>query len=331
MTPSNQYYTVDNPNIGILCPSSAGATPFGKFFDSSRQSLEKSVEQVRTRDMYLPNFSLRSFEGRFDSDAVFYNEQGKGVDLLGSCIFFKGTVSSFLSDRKIISQSFSDSQNFKFDPNNEFLHSCKKDADINFVHISYKPSFLDQFLPEDEKWADTLRTKVHKRERILGKHFAALSLAQKQAVRNIYDCPLDGKLGYLMIETCIIQLILVQLHFLFSADTAFEVTPVNRRDADLMKELKDYLSATFLDDHSMLSLAKHFGTNTNKLMSLFKKLSGKSIFEYLSELRMEHARQLLLDEAMLVTEVARTVGYKNPNHFSAAFKKHYGICPSEVK
>lgn len=327
---SQQLYIVDNPNIPILCPSSASTPPFGKFFDSTFDSMEKGLAKVRAHDMYLPNFSLRSFEGRFKNDIVFYNEQGRGVDLLGSCIFFKGNVTSYLPGREIITRSFNDSQNFKYDPDNEFRHSCPKDTDVNFVHISFKASSLDQFLPENEKWADSLRTKVYNRERILGKQFASLNMAQKQAMRNIYDCPLDGKLGYLMIETSIIQVILVQLHFLFSNDLAFQKPGVNKRDADLINELKDYLSATFLDDHSMVSLSQHFGTNTNKLMSLFKKIFGKSIFEYLGELRMEHAR-VLLEESLMVTEVARAVGYKNPNHFSAAFKKHYGISPSEVK
>jgi AraC-like DNA-binding protein len=328
---SQQFYTVDNPNIPILCPASASTTPFGKFFDSTFDPMEKGIAIVKSHDMYLPNFSLRSFEGRFKNDIVFYNEQGRGVDLLGSCIFFKGSVTSYLPGREIISRSFNDSQNFKFDPDNDFRHSCPKDTDVNFVHISFKTSSLDQFLPENEKWADSLREKVNSRERILGKQFAALSMAQKQALRNIYDCPLDGKLGYLMIETSIIQVILVQLHFLFSTDRAFQKPSVNKRDSDLINELKEYLSVSFLDDHSMISLSQHFGTNTNKLMSLFKKMFGKSIFEYLGDLRMEHARQLLLDEAMLITDVARTVGYKNPNHFSAAFKKHYGISPSEVR
>jgi AraC-like DNA-binding protein len=324
-------YTVDNPNIPILCPSSAGTTPFGKFFDSTFDSMEKDVAKVRSHDMYLPNFSLRSFEGRFKNDIVFYNEQGRGVDLLGSCIFFKGSVTSYLPGREIISRSFNDSQNFKFDPDNEYRHSCPRDTDVNFVHISFRGSSLDQFLPENEKWADTLRSRINNRERILGKQFAALSMTQKQALRNIYDCPLDGKLGYLMIETSIIQVILVQLHFLFSSDLAFQKPGMNKRDVELINELKKYLALTFLNDHSMVSLSQHFGTNTNKLMSLFKKMFGKSIFEYLGELRMEHARELLLDEALRVTEVARTIGYKNPNHFSAAFKKHYGISPSDVK
>ena len=66
-------------------------------------------------------------------------------------------------------------------------------------------------------------------------------------------------------------------------------------------------------------------------MSLFKKVFGTSIFEFIGELRMDHAMELLRDHGLLVTEVARTVGYKNPNHFSCAFKRKYGISPSDLK
>ena len=56
-------------------------------------------------------------------------------------------------------------------------------------------------------------------------------------------------------------------------------------------------------------------------MSLFKKVFGRSIFEFIGELRMDHAMELLRDHGLLVTEVARTVGYKNPNHFSSLLKE----------
>ncbi|HEX8037697.1 MAG TPA: AraC family transcriptional regulator, partial [Chryseosolibacter sp.] len=74
--------------------------------------------------------------------------------------------------------------------------------------------------------------------------------------------------------------------------------------------------------------AQKFGTNTNKLLNLFKKVFGKSIFEYIVEQRMDHARKLLREEGMPVAEVSRHLGYKNPNHFSTAFKKRVGVNPS---
>ncbi|MEJ0054176.1 MAG: AraC family transcriptional regulator [Bacteroidota bacterium] len=45
---------------------------------------------------------------------------------------------------------------------------------------------------------------------------------------------------------------------------------------------------------------------------------------------MEHAWHLLKNENWRVVEVAREVGYKNPNHFSTAFKRKYGISPSQL-
>jgi AraC-like DNA-binding protein len=70
--------------------------------------------------------------------------------------------------------------------------------------------------------------------------------------------------------------------------------------------------------------------NTNKLMALFKKTFGKSLFEYISELKMDMAHRMLQEEGKMVVEVARVMGYKNPNHFSTAFKKRFGISPSKV-
>jgi AraC-like DNA-binding protein len=46
---------------------------------------------------------------------------------------------------------------------------------------------------------------------------------------------------------------------------------------------------------------------------------------------MEYAMRLIREDQKFVTEAARILGYKNPHHFSAAFKKKFGICPSAVK
>ena len=48
-------------------------------------------------------------------------------------------------------------------------------------------------------------------------------------------------------------------------------------------------------------------------------------------LKMEYAMRLIREDQKLVTEAARILGYKNPHHFSAAFKKKFGLCPSAVK
>lgn len=161
----------------------------------------------------------------------------------------------------------------------------------------------------------------------MGDRFTPITLLQNQALQNIFNCPLTGQLGQMMIETSITQIMLIQLHSIFQENTIFPFT-TNKKDIELAHSLKEHLSKNFLEDHSIESLAREFATNTNKLMMLFKKTFSKSIFEYLSEMRMAHAHQLLQEKKYSVSEVARIIGYKNPHHFSAAFKKRFSISPS---
>jgi AraC-like DNA-binding protein len=330
----NNSITIDNPNVPILSPATARSVPFGKFLPvdtGDYSSYENAVTVTRASDMYLPNFSLRLFEGKFVDDAVFINQSAQGTDLLGSCLFFKGNVKSTLHGKSYGPESYNWSQNFKFDPHNEFLHHCPAGSELSFIHFSYTSDYFGQFLPDDQQWAVSLREKISKKERILGDHFSAITLIQQQALRNVLNCPLEGKLGYMMIETSIIQIILIQMHSLFHKEEAFKQPVANRRDTEIIQQLKEHLTKTFLDEHCLSTLARQFGTNTNKLMTLFKKIFGKSIFEFIGELRMNHAMDLLREHGLLVTEVARVVGYKNPNHFSIAFKRKFGISPSDLK
>lgn len=328
MNPSYNYVTVDSANIPLFCESEERNTTFGKFHPYTTHDDEVLSGQIRTRDMFLPNFSIRALQGTMARDTVFFDHHGKGIGMVGSCIFFQGKIETFVPGQKEHLVSQNRTQNFKWDPHNEFRHRCEAETDLNFLHISYRPEFFSQFLPDDEPWADMLRQKIEKKERITGDFYAPITLAQEQALASIFNTPMTGKLGYMMIETSIIQVILLQMYSLFHNADAVTAPSLNKRDLEIAHELKDHLSQTFLDDHSMQGLAQYFGTNSNKLMTLFKKVSGKCIFEYITDKRMEHARRLLAEEGMLVTEVARNVGYKNPNHFSTAFKKKFGVTPS---
>ncbi len=106
---------------------------------------------------------------------------------------------------------------------------------------------------------------------------------------------------------------------------------ISKRDRELIEGVRVYLTKTFLEAHTMNNLAREFGTNTHKLMTLFKKTFNTSIFDYLNTLRMAHAKRMLEEQGCYVSEVARELGYKNPHHFTVAFKRRFGICPSLLK
>jgi AraC-like DNA-binding protein len=328
MNRNYQYTTINHPNLAI--PKQETTTqPFGYYLDFKGDD-ENSITGVKIQDMYLPNFSIRISEGELEREGVFVNTSAEGLDLFGTCLFLKGNVKTSVNKHKDGIISFNGSQNFKYDPNNIFVHTTPAHAPFHIAHVSVKPAYLFQFLPDNERWADMLRRKVQNGESFVGDRYTPITILQERALQNVFNCPLTGKLGQLMIETSLVQIILIQLHSIYVTKEIISVE-TGKRDMEVINELKDHLNKTFLEDHSLDNLSREFGVNTSKLMALFKKVFNKSIFEYLSELRMDYAREILMEGDYLVTEVARKLGYKNPNHFSAAFKKRFGFCPSQLR
>jgi AraC-like DNA-binding protein len=326
---SQSYITVDHPN-GLPRESEQQA-PFGYLINPTHPGEDrKAITTVRVHDMFLPNFSVRISEGQFEQEAVFVNTSAEGLDLIGSCLLLKGDIKSSVDRNSDGIVSFNGSQNFKYDPDNIFVHTLPACHPFHLVHFSYKPEYIYRFLPEEEWWTHEFRKKIESRQSFIGDRYAPITLLQQRALQNILNCPITGHLGQLMIETSIIQIILIQLHSIFQNKSTLPVK-VAGRDRDIIQGLKEHLSKTFLEDHSLESLSRQFGVNTTKLMTLFKAIFSKSIFEYLHDLKMDYARTLLEEQNRLVTEVAREVGYKNPNHFSAAFKKQFGISPSQLR
>ena len=149
-----------------------------------------------------------------------------------------------------------------------------------------------------------------------------------QIIRDIFNCPLSGSLGELMLEGSLQQLLATQFAMLGAQQ---QHDSIHHRDQELFYAIKDHLRASFQQEHSLLTLSRKFGVNQNKLKTGFRELFGTPVITYLYDLKMDYARTLLLDKGMNVGEVAPIVGYRNANHFSTAFKRKFGINPSRLK
>ncbi len=67
------------------------------------------------------------------------------------------------------------------------------------------------------------------------------------------------------------------------------------------------------------------------MSTAFNKATGKTVREYITELRVSDAKQLLTHSDLNVTEIAYSVGFNNSNYFSDIFKKHCGLSPLEYR
>jgi AraC-like DNA-binding protein len=193
-------------------------------------------------------------------------------------------------------------------------------------HFTWKSRLTISLLEESDPHTGALKEKILKREFFGMK--SALTPAHYRLASNMCDCPLEGSLGNLMMEGSLQQFIAMQL--------AQHVQPILRdktitfRDKNILYAVKDHLHKTFRENHSLIDLSKQFGINQHKLKKSFKALFGVPVIEYLYNLKMEHAKNMLYDQGMYVGEVAAIVGYKNANHFATAFKRKFGVNPSRI-
>jgi AraC-like DNA-binding protein len=78
------------------------------------------------------------------------------------------------------------------------------------------------------------------------------------------------------------------------------------------------------------SLSRKVAINECYLKKGFKEIFGTTIFDFYQSQRMEHAKYLLYEKGLSVTEVSSILGYSSISHFSTAFKNHTGIKPCEL-
>jgi AraC-like DNA-binding protein len=63
------------------------------------------------------------------------------------------------------------------------------------------------------------------------------------------------------------------------------------------------------------------------LKTSFHEVFGVTVFAYLRNLRLERAREMLLDQGVSVKEVSWAVGYASLSHFARAFRQRFGVSP----
>lgn len=101
------------------------------------------------------------------------------------------------------------------------------------------------------------------------------------------------------------------------------------RNARMVEAIKAYVRDKYSEQISIEDIAKSVYLSGRHANGLFKKETGKTIFDYLIEFRIDKARKLLRGSDMKVAAVAEAVGYVNTSYFCLAFKKHMGLTPAE--
>ena len=92
-----------------------------------------------------------------------------------------------------------------------------------------------------------------------------------------------------------------------------------------------YIQDHFCEDLSIASLSEQFGFSPNYISNLLKQELGISYNKYISQLRMNRAKELLISTNQSVKEITSACGYYSQSHFTKLFIDHEGCTPTEFR
>ncbi|MDO8686267.1 MAG: helix-turn-helix domain-containing protein, partial [Clostridiales bacterium] len=99
----------------------------------------------------------------------------------------------------------------------------------------------------------------------------------------------------------------------------------------LIHRVENYICNNFHTNIQLDVVALKFGLNSKYLSRVFKCLTGSNFCDYLSDIRLQKAKELLKNTQMMIQDIALNVGYNDHQYFHRVFKKYCGVTPNEFR
>ncbi|OMF37743.1 hypothetical protein BK133_04185 [Paenibacillus sp. FSL H8-0548] len=115
-------------------------------------------------------------------------------------------------------------------------------------------------------------------------------------------------------------------------DTLLERSdPAADRTEEIIGRIKLYVDSHYAEDLSLQSVADAFGLDKYQLSRLYKQQFGINYWQYVTQIRMDKAAELLAGTKLKNSAIAEMTGFVDESHFSKTFKKHNGLSPKEYR
>ncbi|WJH32324.1 AraC family transcriptional regulator [Paenibacillus sp. CC-CFT747] len=106
---------------------------------------------------------------------------------------------------------------------------------------------------------------------------------------------------------------------------------VSRTNPESLNGIPSFLSLRLSEPLSVAEMARRANLSPSRFTAVFRKRFGTSPHQYLLELRIRHARELLETTPLKLEEIAEYCGFSDIHHFSKAFKKRTGVSPGSCR
>jgi len=211
-------------------------------------------------------------------------------------------------------------------PNLKEIEEWHGGETIHLVMICANTDYF-HFLRDDPTLPTPLRNifQGQKAQQRFHQSLGPISSTMEQLLQQLVDCPYTGATQALFFESKALELLTLQLE---TWKQQYLHAPALRKDdIERLHQARDLLIQQSDNPPLLIDLAHQVGLNDRKLKQGFRQLFGTTVFGYLQDYRMGQAKQLLADASLSIASVALSVGYRNPEAFSTAFRRKFSVSP----
>lgn len=175
----------------------------------------------------------------------------------------------------------------------------------------FRPFLQNQAVPcipisRDTKWGEAALQKLDQVEQIFDQHSFCYELKIKGLLCEVFG-----------------------LIFEANQSMVSKFIPANGLELERLEQMLQYLNTHFDSVLSLTKLAGQVHLSREVCCRLFKRMTGRTITEYLEEYRAEKSLPLVQSGQYSMGQIADMTGFSNPSRFAAAFRKQFGCNPGE--
>ncbi len=232
-----------------------------------------------------------------------------------------------------------ESEQYSIENTHNILYASKLNAtfkipaleEINCLSIILSPGFYSKLINEDWEIHKKFSKNINqKKTGYLTPKYVPFNSGIQWIIHEIKNCTYEGSMKKMYLEAKIKELLIFQLDSLIEKPQN-EEQQIGEEDLSKLLKAKLILEKNFTNAPSLSELSRLISLNEFKLKKGFKACFKTTIKSYVTQLRMEYAKDLFKNEVSNVGEVAYKCGYKDVSHFSAAFKFFYGFTPASFR
>ncbi len=211
--------------------------------------------------------------------------------------------------------------------------NCEQKAEsVDFLNFVFSSSLLEQFIGLRTS-SNTLSEGVvsFHHQNSFSKTFPICNRT-RIVLEGLLNHNYSGNLANIFVNAQTQMLLLYTLDCLEEKeiDTTVNKFLANEADREKIVKAREILLQHIGEPSTIKALSRKVAMNECYLKKGFKEMFGSTIFDFYQSQRMEHAKFLLYEKGLNVTEVSVLLGYSSISHFSTAFKKHTGLKPCEL-